>query len=288
MASKRDFYEVLGIGKDATLGDIKKAYRKLAMEWHPDRNKSPEANEKFKEITQAFEVLSDAQKRKAYDQFGHAGVRGASGGYPPGSQQGPFRYSTQAGNINDIFESFGFGGGGGYSDPFDIFESIFGVRSPRGERVQKPIYRLRISFDEAASGVEKQIVIRGESKKIKIPSGVDTGNRIRFTNFDIVIEVGKSNTYQREGQDLYYEKQINYLDAILGSEMKVPALNKEIKMKIKPGTQPNTVIRLKGFGLPYPNSNRHGDLYVIVKINFPTSLSRKERQLLEELKKTQN
>lgn len=284
MASQRDLYQVLGVGKDASLSDIKKAYRKLAMEWHPDRNKAPEANEKFKEITQAFEVLSDTQKRKAYDQFGHAGVRGAAGGYPPGSQQGPFTYSSQAGNINDIFESFGFGGEG-YSDPFDIFESIFGVRSPRGERVQKPVYRLRISFNEAAKGTEKQIVIRGESKKIKIPQGVDTGNRIRFTNFDIVLEVERSNTYQREGQDLYYEKPINYLDAILGSEIKVPSLNKEVKMKIKPGTQPNTIIRLKGFGLPYPNSNRQGDLYVIVKVDFPTSLSRKEKQVLEELRK---
>jgi DnaJ-class molecular chaperone len=143
----RDYYEVLGVSKEASEAEIKKAYRKLALEWHPDRNKSPEASEKFKEINEAFEVLSDPQKKARYDQFGHSGVKGqAASGF---GQQGPFSY-TYSGNLDDLFEQFGFGGG---SDPFDIFESFFGFRTPRSQRrAQKPLYEIKISFEEACTG----------------------------------------------------------------------------------------------------------------------------------------
>ncbi len=284
MVSKRDYYEVLGVAKNASPEEIKKAYRKLALEWHPDRNKSPEANDRFKEITEAFEILSDAKKRQAYDQFGHMGVSGGNP-YTQGRRQGPFTYSYSTGNLEDLFESFGFGGKEGFSDPFDIFESIFGFRTPRGQQ-SKPLYRLQIPFEEAAVGTEKQIVFRGKTKSIKIPAGVDTGNRIRFQDFDVVIEVEPSRTFQREGQDLYFEKTIGYLDAILGTDIEVPSLQKKVKLKIKPGTQPNTVVRLRDFGLPYPNSRRTGDLYIIVKVKLPATLTREERQLLEKLRQT--
>lgn len=282
----RDYYEVLGVAKGASEADIKKAYRKLALEWHPDRNKSEGASDKFKQINEAFEVLSDPQKKARYDQFGHSGVKGQAGaGF---GQQGGSTY-TYSGNINDIFEQFGFGG----SDPFDIFESFFGFRTPRGEqRAQKPIYQIRISFQEACRGSERQVVIRGENKTIKIPPGVDSGTRIRFSNFDILLEVAPSQQYHREGQDLYYEKTVSYLDAILGTTVTAPTIEKEVKVKIKPGTQPNTVVRLRGFGLPYPTasgwrSKTKGDFYLVIKITLPTKLNSQEKQLLEKLRKNQ-
>lgn len=279
----RDYYEVLGVSKGANEQEIKKAYRKLALEWHPDRNKSSQASDKFKEINEAFEVLSDPQKRARYDQFGHSGVKGQQSAGP--GQQGPFSYSY-SGNLNDLFEQFGFSGG---SDPFDIFESFFGFRTPRGQRpAQKPIYQIKISFEEACQGTQRQVVIRGENKTIKIPAGVDTGTRIRFTNFDILIQVEPSSKYHREGQDLYYEHALSYLEAILGTTIKAPVLDKEVKVKIKPGTQPNTVIRLRGFGLPYPTSNwrqkTRGDFYVIIKVILPDKLKPQEKQLLEKLR----
>ncbi len=282
----KDYYETLGVKKTATEAEIKQAYRKLALQWHPDRNKTEGASDKFKEINQAFEVLSDSQKRARYDQFGHAGV--SSNAQPGASgQQGPFSYSY-SGNLNDIFEQFGFGREGS-SDPFDIFESFFGFRTPKQQAARKPIYQMRITFMEACQGTERQVVIRGENKTIKIPPGVDTGMRIRFTNFDVLIEVTPSPKYHREGQDLYYEQKISYLDALLGTTIKVPTINKEVKLKIKPGTQPNTLVRLKDFGLPNLSgswqTNRRGDFYVIIKVMLPEKLNSKEKQLLEQIRK---
>jgi len=278
----QDYYQTLGVPKQASADEIKKAYRKLALEWHPDRNKAANATEKFKAINEAFEVLSDPQKRSRYDQFGAAGVKNTAGGQPGGT----YGYS---GNINDIFESFGFGGGASAGvDPFDIFESFFGFRTPGNNgsrRSQRQLYQLRISFDEALYGVQKQFVIRGENKTIKIPAGVDSGMRIRFSDFEILLEVAPSNKYQREGQDLYLEQPITYFEAILGKELLVPTPEKQVRVKIKPGTQPNTLVRLKGFGLPYPNSNRKGDFYVVIKIKIPAAVSGREKQHLQEIKK---
>ena len=278
-----DYYQTLGVNKTASADEIKKAYRKLALEWHPDRNKSAGAASKFTEINQAFEVLSDSQKRQAYDQYGEAGVKQSQQ-----QAQGQSSYSY-SGNINDIFEQFGFGGGsGGSSDPYDIFESFFGFRTPGNRRqAQKQIYQLRISFDEAAKGVQKSFVIRGQNKTIKIPAGVDTGMRIRFTDFDILLEVTPSQKYHRENQDLYFEQKVSYLTVILGGEIEVPTLKKQVKLKIKPGTQPNTLVRLRGFGLPYPNSNRTGDFYVVIKVEIPNRVSLKEKKLLNQIKSEQ-
>ncbi len=287
MAAQKDYYEVLGLDKNASQEEIKKAYRKLALEWHPDRNKSPEATEKFKQINEAFEVLSDPQKRQAYDQFGHAGI-GAGGPFSQSYRQGPFTYTYTSGDLNDLFENLGFSGEGGFSNPFDIFESFFGVRSPfSARRRHKPVYHLKISFLEAIKGTEKETVIKGERKKIKIPAGVDTGTKIRFQDFDIVVEVIPSDIFHREGQNLYHELQLNYLDAILGKTVEIPTPEKNLKLKIKPGTQPNTMIRLRGFGVPYLNSRQKGDLYIIIKVKIPQSLSQKEKKLIEELKKLQ-
>lgn len=279
MANKRDYYEVLGVSKSANADEIKKAYRKLALEWHPDRNKSSDATEKFKEINEAFSVLSDTQKRAQYDRFGNVG--GVAGGSPFGGQGGPasgYSYASY-GDINDIFNSFGMDG----SNPFDIFESFFGVQNPSRQR--KPIYRLQVTFDEAAKGVEKTISVESGKRKIKIPAGIANGSRIQFNDFSVMVEVGNSDTFQRDGQDLYYEVRLEYPDLILGTSIKVPTLTKPVTVRIKPSTEPGTLIRLRGFGLPYPQTNRTGDLYLLVKMNMIKQVGRKEKELLESIRK---
>lgn len=278
MATKRDYYEVLGVSKSATSEEIKRAYRKLALQWHPDKNKAAHATEKFKEINEAYSVLSDTSKKAQYDRFGHAGV-GSQGG-----QQGPFQYSQSYGNVGDFFKDFSQGGysSGDFNNPFDIFESFFGSRTP--PRQQKSIYRMQLTFMEAARGIEKTVTIDNEAKRIKIPAGVSSGTRIRFSEFDLVVDIEESKLYQREGQDLYYELRIDYLDAILGVTSEIPTLEKKVKTRIKPGTQPNEVIRLRGFGLPYPRTSQKGDLYIVVRITIPSHVSGKEKRHLETIR----
>ena len=199
-------------------------------------------------------MLSDQQKRNSYDQFGHAGTAQS-----PFGQGGGYTYTTY-GDINDIFSQFG----GDFNNPFDIFESVFGFRNPGARNARKPVYHLRVSFDEAARGIEKTVQVEdGMRKRIKVPAGVDTGTRIQFTDFTIVIEVEGSQQFQRDGQDLYYEARVDYTDLILGTSLEVPTLKKPVHVRIKPGTEPGTLIRLRSFGMPYPQSNRTGDLYIV-------------------------
>ncbi len=283
----KDFYEILGVSKNASQEEIKKAYRKQALKWHPDRNKTKEATEKFKEVNKAYEVLSDLKKRETYDQYGpQAFERGAAGG--PGQnytyQQGPFSYTyTTSGSEGNPFEGVDFGG---FSDPFEIFEQFFGFQSPFGRRQQqKPAYRANLSFQEAVSGTEKEILIDGKRKKIKIPAGVDDGTRIRFGEFDIIVSVQGHQHFKREGQDLYIEREIPFSTAVSGGVVEVPTIKGNIKLKVRKGTQSGTAVRLQGEGVPYPNSSRKGDLYVIFRIHVPDKISPRAKKLLEELEK---
>ncbi len=282
----KDFYEVLGVSKNAAISEIKTAYRKLALKWHPDRNKSQEAHEKFKEINKAYEILADSKKREMYDQMGpEAFERGA--GFPGGGtysyQQGPFRYTytSYGGNpfegINFDFE--------GFSDPFEIFEQFFGFQSPfsRASRQRRNLYETTIDFMDAVDGVEKEVKIDGKSKKIKIPAGVADGTRIKFSDFDLLVRVAPHPFFRREGQDIYFEKEIPYTTAILGGAVTVPALKKEVKLKIRPGTSPNTIVRLKDHGVPFPHSAQKGDFYIIYKIKIPEKVSARAKKLLQEL-----
>lgn len=282
----KDYYEVLAVTKNSSQEEIKKAYRKLALKWHPDRNKTKEAAEKFKEINKAYEVLSDVKKRETYDQFGaQAFERGGAGG--PGQnysyQQGPFSYTyTTSGSPGNPFEGVDFGG---FSDPFEIFEQFFGAQSPFGRRQQKPSYRASLTFEEAVKGVEKDVRIDGKNKKIKIPAGVDDGTRIRFNDFDIIVSVQGHPHFKREGQDLYLEKMIPFSTAALGGVVEIPTLKGDIKLKVRKGTQSGAAIRLQGEGIPYPNSHRRGDLYVVFRIHIPDKISSKAKKLLEDLDK---
>lgn len=283
--TKPDYYQILGVSKNASEAEIKAAYRKLALQWHPDRNKSPEATTKFKEINEAYEVLSNPQKRQAYDQFGSEAFK--SGGFSGQNpfqqggfyQQGPFTYTY---STNGTFSGWDFGG---FSDPFEIFEQFFGgsfSSSETHKRQRRPIYQTEISFIEAAKGTQKEIVVNGKTVKIKIPAGIDDGNRIRFPDFDLIVTVKPDKIFQREGLDLYVTAEIDFPSAALGTTIQVPTINGPVTLKVPAGTQPGTVIRLRGRGMPSPNSDHVGDQYVQIKVVIPTRLSADQRRLLEE------
>jgi len=278
----KDYYETLGIAKSASADEIKKAYRKLALQYHPDRNKTHEAEEKFKEVTKAYEILSDPQKRQTYDQFGAAafegGTPGAGSGGPFGGfggqgQYGPFTYYSTGGGNADF---------GGFADPFEIFEQFFGGASPFGSRQRRPVYAIRVSFMEAVKGVEKKVSINNKSTTIKVPAGVDNGTRIRFNEYDIVVEVDPDKKFQREGYDVITEEEISFISAILGTELSVDTISGGVKIRVQPGTQPGTVIRLREKGIPHVRGNGRGDQYVKVKIVIPKNITSKQKELLKE------
>jgi DnaJ-class molecular chaperone len=277
MADK-DYYQILGVSKNASAQEIKKAYRKLALEYHPDRNKSKEAHEKFKEINRAYEVLSDSQKKQQYDQFGHAAFeQGGGGGQGPfGGQYGPFTYTytTSGGG-----QGFDFGG---FSDPFEIFEQFFGGGSPFGRRESRPVYSVELDFMEAVKGATKKVSIEGKNQTIKIPAGVDNGSRIRFGTYDVMVEVRPDRRFRREGYDVVTEEEISFPQAALGTDLSVETVEGAVKLRIPPGTQPNTVIRLSGKGIQQVRGTGKGDHYVQIKVTVPKNLSTKQKQILKE------
>ena len=278
MATQRDYYEVLGLGKSASEAEIKSAYRKLALKYHPDRNKEAGATEKFKEISTAYEVLGNSEKRKRYDQFGHAS---ATGGPTPG-WGGPFTYtySNQGGaGFEDIF---------GGSDPFDIFESFFGGASPFRRGPAKPHYQIKIDFIEAVNGVTKSLVHQGKKYDIRIPAGADNGTRIRYSDFDVSFAVSPDKYFKREGVDVIVDHEISFPLAAIGGDTSVPTLDGDLRLKIKAGTQPGSLIRLTGKGIKQINSNHRGDFYIRFIIKVPTKLDRRERELLHELLSAEN
>ncbi len=301
MATKRDYYEILGVGKSASAAEIKSAYRKLALQWHPDRNKAVDANEKFKEINEAYAVLSDSQKKSAYDQFGHAafqpggGMGGAGGGNPFSGgfrQQGPFQY---------YYSSGGQQGGSPFSgfedmiDPFEIFEQFFGGGfSPRGQRARPhPAYEVTIDFMDAVKGATREVHVpkggAGEGsvrKTIKIPAGVDSGSRIRFDEFDLVVSVRPDKRFTREGDDIILTEEVPFSLAALGGVVDVPTIEESVKIRIQPGTQPGTLIRLRGKGVPHVRGTGRGDQYVRVQLRVPSHLSREQKELLEKLERS--
>lgn len=290
------FYDILGVGKSAKQADIKSAYRKLALKWHPDKNKDAGAEKKFKEINYAYEVLSNDEKRQIYDQIGHeayvrtggkggfggaggaGGWPGGAGGWPGGAggaQQGPFTWSYSSGGAGAGFEGV---------DPFDIFEQFFGGGfGQAGRQAQKPTYQISIDFFEAVDGVEKKVSMDGKDQTVKIPAGVDDGTTIRYGDFNLIVRVHNSSQFQREGQNVIVRVDVPFTQSILGSQIDVPTLDrKSVKIKVKPGTQHGSMLRLQGKGIKVPNHNQHGDLYVAFNVTYPAKLSRKQKELLEE------
>lgn len=352
MAVKRDYYEVLGVSRDASTEEIKKAFRKLAFQYHPDRNRDGDAEEKFKEVNEAYEILSDADKRAAYDRFGHGGAEGLFG-------RG--------------FEGFGFG------DYGDIFEDFFNFFSGAGTTTRQAPrrgndlrYRVSISFEEAALGCEKEIRIdrtevcstchgtrsrpgsqparcpgcngtgqvrrvqrslfgqfvntavcgqchgegtvvtdpcpdcRGSGLQkekrhisVKIPAGIDDGNGIRLSgegdagsrggsagNLYVVVSVARHEFFTREDDDVLFELPVNFAQAALGTEVEIPTLYGESRLKIPAGSQSGKVFKLKDKGIPHLRGGGRGDQLVILRVITPESLTKEQRRLFEELGRT--
>ncbi len=349
MATKRDYYEILGVSRGASEAEIKKAYRRLARDHHPDVNAQDQgAEERFKELTEAYEVLSNPESRRAYDTYGHQVPRGAQGGYPGGD---PF------GGFQDIFEAFfgdrSFGG------------SFFGSSASRGPaRGNDADVEVEVTLREAAYGVDREVNVqtirncsvcdgaggteshtcgtcggagvvrtvresilgqmvstqtcstcagRGriidvycdncqgsgrvsqvQTRRLRIPEGIEDGMRLRVPgaghagepgapsgDLNVTIRVKEDPELMRDGEDLVHRLRINFVEAALGTETEVPTLDEPVSVRIEPGTQPGTTLRLKGKGMPRIRRRGRGDLKVVVDVMVPTRLTGEQRDLLE-------
>lgn len=288
MAAKSDYYDILGVSKSASADEIKKAYRKAALAWHPDRHKDDKeaAEKKFKEVNEAYQILSDPGKKAAYDQYGHAAFTpGGSPGQNPfaggfGGQGGPFTYTYSSGGQNPF-------GQGGFGDPFDIFEAFFGGGNPFGGRARqaKPRYSIEIDFMDAVKGVSKEVNIGGKKRKIKIPGGIYEGATIDFGDFRLSVSIRPDKIFERQDDDIYVSIGIPFSLAALGGEIEAPTVDGELKLKIRPGTQSGTMMRLRERGVAHLHGRGKGDEYVRINVAVPEKLSREQKRIVEEMKK---
>lgn len=289
----KDYYKILGVDRKASDEEIRKAYRELAKQHHPDRNpNNKQAEERFKEINEAYQVLSDATKRAHYDRLGsdysNWQRRGAPGDFNWGEYVGGFPGGTRV-NMDDLEEMFGGGSGGGFSD---FFRTIFGrdINTAARSRPQGYQQPLEISMEEAYKGTTRVIQNNGNQKQVRIPAGVRTGSKVRVAgagpngvDLYLIIEVNEDSRFERRGNDLHTTATVNVFTAILGGEADVETLDGKIKLNIPAGTQPEQVFRLAGRGMPQvKNPNQKGDLYVRLKVQIPKYLSQKQRELLDE------
>ncbi|HPL62385.1 MAG TPA: DnaJ C-terminal domain-containing protein [Syntrophales bacterium] len=305
-----DYYKELGVGKEASQDEIKKAYRKLALKYHPDRNPSDrkKSEERFKKISEAYAVLSDPEKRKQYDSFGSEQFSRQF------SQEDIFRDF----DLNEILRDLGFGGAGGRwsfsmgggprrggfsrqrGEPFDFFQQQ-SARRPMPQKGDDVEYTLAISLEDAANGAEKKISLRKGDKideiKVKIPPGISSGQRLRLAgkgmpgrqggphgDLYLSIQMQPHDRFKREGDDIVYETQISFSQAALGTTIEVPTVNGgSKKLRITPGTQANTRIRMKGYGIPHFKGTGKGDQYVRVTVRVPKTLTGRQQDLVNKL-----
>lgn len=293
--AQTDYYKLLGLEKGASADEIKKAFRKMAVKYHPDRNPGDKAAEdKFKEINEAYAVLSDPQKKEQYDTFG------SSGFHKQYSQEDIFRGF----DFNGTFKDMGVGGGD------DIFSRLFGGAFGRGgarggfragpQRGGDLEMETDVSFRDAAQGAEKIVAFRRngvrEELKVKIPAGVNNGSKIRITgkggqgegggqpgDLYLIIRVLPDSVFTRDGGDLLVERSIPYSAACLGTSLDVPTLEGDKRIKVPAGIQPGTRIRLKGCGIKPLGSNTKGDLFVKIGMHVPEALTAEQKKLIEEL-----
>lgn len=320
MAKQRDYYDILGVKRTASEGDIKSAYRKLARKYHPDVNKAPDAAEKFREATKAYEVLSDKEKRKTYDQFGAAafergaaGGSGGAGGFRPGGG-GPGGGGVRI-DFGDIFGGGGGGGSGFMGMSLDeIMEHLSGqARRGGGQRSARRSQRgpaptgadleheLRLDFMQAIYGTEAALQITGgdgaggqrnQTITVKIPPGVKDAQRIRVRgkgqpgpggpgDLYIVCRIAKHPYYRREGNDLYVDVPISISEAALGAKIDVPTIDGMTTVTVPPGTPSGRRLRLREKGVKAADGKSRGDQYVAIKIVPPEKLSDEQRQALK-------
>lgn len=299
MMDFKDYYKILGIPKTATADDIKKAYRKLAVKYHPDKNQGDKnAEEKFKEISEAYEVLSNSEKRKKYDEVGENWKY-----YQQQSESGPFARSGRSEGRRYTYHQ---GTGEDFGDEFsDFFQSFFGERFGGGER-QKSARSFKgsdyhtsieISLEEAYSGATRRFTINGEQIQIKIRPGTANGQTLRLKekgekginggppgDLYMKVTIPSHPHFERKGDDLYCTVPLDIYTAVLGGKAIVRTLKGTIKIDIPKGTDSGKVFRLKGLGMPgYGSENKAGDLYVKVSIHVPKNLSARETDLFTEL-----
>ncbi|MEW6665888.1 MAG: DnaJ C-terminal domain-containing protein [Thermodesulfobacteriota bacterium] len=307
MAGK-DYYQILGIPKTASAEEIKKAYRRLAMKHHPDRNKGDKTAEaRFKDISEAYAVMSNAEKRKQYDMFGAEGFERRF------TQEDIFRDF----DLGSIFREFGFGGRGGrgstiFTQAFggmgqerfrgSPFESAFrGHGGPQPARGRDLIYELTLTLEEAATATQKTVTYQDDGRQqtvsVKVPAGISTGKKLRLTgkgqagihggpqgDLYVQIRVLDHPVFRREGDDLILERAIRFSDAVSGTEIEVPTIQqKTLRLKIPPGTQCNAKFRMKGYGMPHMDGSGRGDAFVQISIAVPEKLNRKQKALLKEM-----
>ncbi|NLC70916.1 MAG: J domain-containing protein [Desulfuromonadaceae bacterium] len=292
----KDYYSVLGVEKTASADEIKKAYRKLALKYHPDRNPGDsKAEARFKEITEAYAVLSDPEKRKQYDQFGAAGFEQRF------TQEDIYRNF----DVGDMFREFGF-------DTDDIFSRLFGGgfrgQSPFGRqsgfrvaRGQDYILTIAIPFRTAIHGGQQRIEFRRDNRleqlQVRIPPGVESGQKLRISGKggaspgggpagDLLLDVRveEDSRFRRDGKNLLVTITIPYSTACLGGKAEVPTLEGSKTVKIPPGISSGGQIRLKNFGVPSPGGKPKGDLYAVVEVEVPAKLTANQRELLEKLR----
>jgi curved DNA-binding protein len=290
----KDYYKILGVERKSSADDIRKAYRKLAMQFHPDKNPgNKKAEDKFKEINEAYQVLSDDQKRARYDQLGSAYSNFRTSGGRPGDFQWDdwFQQGSQQRGYGNAEETFG--GAGGFSD---FFRTIFGeavrssTRSQAAQQQQGYQQEVDISFQEAYEGTARQLQTNGRKLQVRIPAGVKTGSKVRVAgagpeglDLYLVVNVTDEDKFERNGQDLYTTSALSIFTLILGGETDVETPTGKVKLNIPAGTQTDQVFRLAGRGMPHlKNPNTKGDLFVKLKVQVPKYLSSKQRELLEE------
>ncbi|MBU0650221.1 DnaJ domain-containing protein [Patescibacteria group bacterium] len=316
MATKRDYYDILGVAKNASDEELKKAYRKLALEHHPDMVKDSDKKsheERFKEINEAYQVLSDPQKRKMYDTYGHAGMGqgfagaeagpGGFGAQGFGGRQGPFTYtySTNMGGQNPF----------GDIDPFEVFQDFFGFRGFGGQRQPRRgknlSYQLEINFVDAVKGAQKTIKVETGEITIKIPQGARDGTELRFAgrgmpgpngtpsgDLFITLRVPTPREFQdRSGDNLGILLQVDFVTAILGGLISIPVVDAKsptglakTQLKIPTGTQHGTRLVVRGKGMPRLNGRGTGDIIVQIAVKIPSSVNKKQKQLLEDFRQS--